>query len=512
MYLAEQERVVTVSGLGSWPPATDAKVFLRDCDGRIPSDLRRSVVPAAVDSWLTALRLFGTKPLGEVAAAAIDLAENGFPVHSVMAETLGEPGALALLRTWPGNAATYLDERGEALRVGDLIVQRDLARTLRLLVEAEQGAATRADGIAAARDRFYRGDIAERMAAYSRANGGWLSEADLAEFSVDVEDACVTNYRGYDVYGCGPWCQGPVVLETLNILEGYDLASLGPQSADVYHLVVEALKAAFADRDRYYGDPRHVDVPLDGLLSKEYAASWRARIDRTAAAPGMPMPGDAWRFSAADEPAPTSRWRHPDPSVGPQDPDTSYLCVVDAAGNAFSATPSDGVATAPVVPGLGFILSGRGKQSWLDPGHPSVVQPGKRPRLLPNPGLVRRGNDLVLPYGTPGLDVQPQAMVQFLVNVIDFELDVQSAIEAPRCATYSFPASSDPHPYRPGLVALEQRAGEDVAAALAARGHQVEPWPAWTGTAGSLGAIRAEPRRQLYGGAGARRVAYALGR
>jgi gamma-glutamyltranspeptidase/glutathione hydrolase len=281
--------------------------------------------------------------------------------------------------------------------------------------------------------------------------------------------------------------------------------------ADQFHLVIEALKAAFADRDRYFGDPDFVDVPMDGLLSEAYGAEWRARIEFDAATPGMPRPGDAWAHSA--RPARPSSWTFPEPTIGPVEPDTSYLCVVDAQGNAFSATPSDGVTSAPLVPGYGFMVSSRGMQSWLDPGHPSVLAPGKRPRLTPSPGMVLKDGKLVMPYGTPGNDVQPQAMLQFLINVIDYGMDVQSAIEAPRCATYSFPRSSDPHPYTPGSANIEGRVDAGTVDELRRRGHGLEVWPDWTGTAGSLGAIlKDHDNGVLHGGADPRRVAYAIGR
>lgn len=509
LYQADTGRVFTVSGLGSWPRETDIDYFTRS--GQIPDGLPRSVVPAAMGAWLTALERFGTMSFREVAEPAIELAANGFPVHAVMHDTLSEPSAVANLRRWPSNAAIFLDGLGEPLPVGHQCVQADLATTLSKLADAEAGSTRREEGIAAARDRFYRGDIADAMVRFSRENGGWLSAADLAEFEPEVEEALSVNYRGVDVYGCGPWCQGPVVLQTLNILEGYDLGEIPLGGADYYHIILEALKAAFADRDRYYGDPRFVAVPTAGLLSKEYAAAWRARIDVAGACPGMPEPGDAWAYAGCPEPAP-SQWRFPTPLGGPAQPDTSYLCVVDSAGNAFSATPSDGVTGTPVVPGLGCIISSRGVQSWVDQSHPSCIRPGKRPRLTPSPGMVVKPGEFVMPYGTPGNDVQPQAMVQFLVGHLDHGLDPQRAVETPRAATYSFPGTTHPHPYNVGLVRLEERAGADVARSLTEMGHRVESWPPLTGVAGSVCAARAEIGGGRYvGAADPRRVAYALG-
>ena len=271
--------------------------------------------------------------------------------------------------------------------------------------------------------------------------------------------------------------------QTLNILEGYDLASQERFSAQVYHLILEALKASFADRDRYYGDPRFVDVPIAGLLSKAYAAQWRERIDLRQAQPETPEPGDAWAFAGRREPQP-SRWKYPAPSDGPVEPDTSYVAVVDRWGNAFSATPSDGITGSPLVEGLGFVMSSRGMQSWLDLTT-SCLAPGKRPRLTPSPGMVLKDRRLVMPYGTPGNDMQPQAMMQFLVNVIDYGMNPQQASDAPRCATFSFPRSSDPHPYTPGLCHLEARLSPSVPEALQ-RWAQLACRPSGEG-AGSMG-------------------------
>jgi gamma-glutamyltranspeptidase / glutathione hydrolase len=511
LYRADRGEVETISGLGWWPKAADPAFFHRHHGGRMPPGIHRCVMPAAIDAWLTALERHGSMTFAQVAEPAIELAEEGFPMHSLMFETLSEPSALASMRSWPSTSAVFLRD-GAPIPIGEPVVQRELAGTLRMLVDAERGAASREEGIRAARDRFYRGAIAEAMVRFSTELGGWFTREDLAEFQVGVEPALTTSYRGYDIYACGPWCQGPVVLQAMNILEGYDLARVDPHGAEKAHLVLESLKAAFADRDRYYGDPRFVDVPLDGLLSREYAEAWRGRIDRARACPAMPEPGDAWRFSLADRPKP-GPGRPPTATTGAVEPDTSYLCVVDDEGNAFSATPSDGVVGTPLVPGHGFIMSGRGVQSWLDPDHPSSLAPGKRPRLTPNPGMVLKDGRLVMPYGTPGLDVQPQAMVQFLLNVIDYGMNVQEAVEAPRCATYSFPASSDPHPYSPGVSAIERRAGQTVIDRLRDMGHDLTVWPDWAGTAGSLGAILVDHAHGVRSGAAdPRRVAYAVGR
>jgi len=504
--LAGMPEVVTISGLGRWPRQLTLDDYRRRGDDLSPG-MGSAVVPAALDAWVTALDRYGTMTFADVAAPAIELAENGFPVNRFLHDNLRK--AAETLAQWPSSRGVFLS-RGRAPRVGERLVQRELARTLRILGEAEAGVPGRHAGLRAVRDLFYKKDIARQLVTFCGRMGGFLTAEDLAEFQVQVEPPVATSYRGYKVYGCGPWCQGPVVLQALNILEGYDLPAYPHNSAAVLHRIAEALKAAFADRHGYYGDPEFTKVPIRGLLSKDYAADWRRRIDLTRAAPGMPDPGDPWPYEEGrDRSLAAGRVAA---APGPEPPDTSYLCVMDADGNAFSATPSDGVLDTPLVPDLGVIISPRGRQFWLDPDHPSCVAPGKRPRLTPNPGLVMKDGHVAIAYGTPGLDVQPQAMTQLLVNLIDYGMDVQEAIEAPRIATYSFPASTHPHPYHPGLLRAESRIPADIREKLARMGHRVEAWPAYIPQAGALCAIhRNRDEQTLAGGADPRRVAYAVG-
>ncbi len=499
LHLAREDRTVVIDGLGVWPRAASIDYFLERY-GDLPAGIPRSVVPAAADSWLTALEQFGTLPFAQVAAPAIELAERGFPMYGTLhgdltADTAG-------FRHWPSTAAVLLPgDRVPAL--GERLVQADLARTLRRMVDAEGEG-----GIPAIRDLFYRGDIARQMADFAQAQGGLLTYEDLANYHVSVEEPVLSRYRDVTVATCGPWCQGPVVNQTLNILDTFDIAALGHNSADYVHVVAEALKLAFADRERYYGDPRFVDVPLDGLLSQDYARERAAQIDMARAWPEMPPPGDPWGYRSGGRGGPTPV----EAASGPWPYDTAYLCVADAEGNLFSATPSDSARETPIVPGLGLIISHRGTQSWLDPAHASSLQPGKRPRLTPNPALAFRDGQPWLTFGTPGGDMQCQAMVQFLVNLVDFGMDPQQAIEAPRLSTESFPNSFWPHVYRPGALAVENRIGDEVRADLAARGHQVQVWPAYARAASSLCAILLDPATgTLMAGADPRRENYALG-
>jgi gamma-glutamyltranspeptidase/glutathione hydrolase len=510
IYSANDNETRTISGLGTWPQGIRREYFLNECGGTMPPGVQRSVVPAAADAWLTSLKLYGSLSLEEVAEPAIALATEGFPIYPLLHSNLS--GAKETMAQWPSSRSVFFPG-GRVPDIGERFVQQELADTLRLLVTTERDHRHlgRECAIQAARDRFYAGDIAERVANFVQAEGGFLALDDMKSFAVDVESPVRTTYRGFDILGCGPWCQGPTALQALTILEGYDLGSYGHNSADSLHLILESLKAAFADREQYYGDPKFVDVPVDGLLHPAYAATWIKRIDLKRASPGMPAPGDPWAFELHDR-SPSARFTPTSPRSAPMQADTSYLCIVDSEGNAFSATPSDGVNESPLVPGLGFAISDRGLQSRLEPDHPNSIEPGKRPRLTPSPGLIMRNERVVAPYGTPGGDVQPQAMVQFVVNLIDFEMDPQAAIESPRVATYSFPESFHPHAYRPDLVLAESRIQPAVLDELRRRGHNVELWPEWSAAAGALCAVVVDHQRDtLLGAADPRRVAYALG-
>ena len=506
IYHAESREVVTIAGLGTWPKALDPELFMRQHGGKIPKGVLRTVVPAAPDAWITALRRWGTMSFGEVAAAAIRLARDGFPMYPLMAESLKRHEADH--RVWPSSAAIFLPN-GRVPQAGEVFRQTDLAGSLQYMADEESGAAGRGReaGLEAARDAFYRGDIARKIVAFIKQEGGLLSAEDLAEYHSPVGPPERRRFGDLEVFTCGAWCQGPVLLQTLALLEGTDLAGLGQNSADYVHHLTEALKLAFADREAYYGDPAMVEVPLPTLISEEYAAERRKLIRPERAWPEMPPAGKlgggvgrtTGRFApAAGDPNP--------------EPDTSYVCAADRWGNIFSATPSDGSYGSPVVPGTGLIPSNRGSQSRPDPRHPAGVAPGKRPRLTPNPALAIKGRDQFMPFGTPGGDVQTQAMLQVLLNRFVFGQDMQSAIEAPRFASYSYPSSFAPFDYYPGRLAVEGRIAEPIVAELERRGHQIQRWPDWIWTAGAVCAIHVDKQRGVMeAGADPRRAAYALG-
>ena len=508
---------VSISGLGRFPKAASIDYFNKNCGGELPPGVLRTVTPAAADAWITALRLYGTMSFEQVVTPALELAEGGFPIPATLQSALARTGDSLIGDSdgdgrWPSTSAVFFPG-GRRPDIGDILIQKDLARTFYRLIEVERDHAGQGREVAlqAARDYFYRGDIAEEIVQFVQKEGGLLTMEDLAEFSVGVETPPSIDYKGIQVYACGPWCQGPMNLHALKILEGFDLRGMGHNTAAYAHTVLEALKLAFSDRDAYYGDPDFVDVPLEGLISESYAQERRAAIDAGRASPEMPLPGDPWPHQGM--PARNGQPARPDLVAGGLPADTSYACVVDRWGNAFSATPSDSFGTSPIIPGLGFIASSRGSQTWLDPQHPSALAPGKRPRLTPNPALAMRDGKPLMPFGTPGGDVQPQSMVQLFLNVMEFGMDVQQAVEAPRFSTWSFPNSFWPHAYHPGLVGVEGRIDANVVSELSRLGHKVEVWDDFTPRMGCLCAVNVDQKRGgRSGGADPRRDGYAMGR
>ena len=313
IYEAKSDSVVTISGLGRWPRAASIDYFNRHAGGEIPLGILRCVTPGAPDAWLTALERYGTMTFEQVVTPALELAGKGFPISATVQSIMGtsDETALGSLGMWPSTADVFMP-KGRRPEVGEPVVQSDLARTFKRMIEAERGGASggREAGIRAARDLFYKGEIAEEMARFSQEQGGLLTLDDLKEFSVKVEPPEVGRFREYEVYTCGPWCQGPVVAQTLQMLAEDDLAGLGHNSADYAHLVSQALNLSFADRHRYYGDPDHVDVPMAGLLSAGYTRERRQAVDMARAFGEMPeagnpvaLPGQAGQGRRAHGPA-----------------------------------------------------------------------------------------------------------------------------------------------------------------------------------------------------------------
>ena len=513
LFLADRREVVTISGLGVWPQAASVDLFRREYGGRIPEGLLRTVVPAAPDAWITALERYGRMSFGQVSQSAIRFASQGFPMHSFMSNRISE--AEEDYRRWESSAQVFLPD-GRPPKPGEIFIQRDLGTVLQYMVEEERSASRRGReaGLQAARSAFYRGDIAAKIIQYHHENGGLLSAQDLSDFRVKIEPPERITFQDTEIYGCGPWCQGPTLLQTLRLLESYDLKSLGHNSVAYVHTVTEALKLAFADREHFYGDPLHVKVPMAELLSEHNTNQRKGLIRPDQAWIEMPPPS---RMDATGEPPNGSSLGLGNSSGEPGNPkrpgwDTSYVCVIDRDGNAFSATPSDVSYDTPIIPGTGLAVSSRGSQSRVDPSHPACLAPGKRPRLTPNPALALRNGGLFMPFGTPGGDVQPQAMLQVFLNVLIFGMDPQQAVEAPRFASYSFPSSFAPHTGFPGQLKLESRVSRETGAELEQLGHRIGWWPDWSWRAGGVCAITVDQSRGvLRGGADPRRPGYAVG-
>ncbi len=506
IYLKERDEVLTISGLGWWPKAASIDHFVQNYDSSVPIGLLRTVLPAAPDAWITALQRYGTMSFSDVAAASIRYARDGFSMHYVMRDYI--VAHEDTYSKWPSNAEIYLPA-GRVPDVGENFVQTDLARSIQYMVDEEKAAADkgRDAGLKAARDAFYKGDLAQAIVKFHAENEGWVTEEDLAGYTSAIEAPVRMQFRGMDVYTCDAWCQGPVMQQMLSLLKGYDLDSFDHNSAEYIHLVSEAMKLSMADRERYYGDPRFIDVPLDTLLSETYAEERRLQIREDKAWPEMPPPG-ALGSQYGGTAAPVMNSAGNPPPSG----DTSYCCVVDSDGNIFSATPSDVSWESPIIPGTGFCPSSRGSQSWAIPGHASSVAPGKRPRLTPNPAIAIEPGKWAMPFGTPGGDTQTQGMLQVLLNVKVFGMDLQDAIEAPRFMTHSQPDSFEPHTAYPGRLTVEGRINEKTSNALTAKGHSVERLPDMTYKTSGVCAITQDMKTGvLEGGADPRRMSRAMG-
>jgi gamma-glutamyltranspeptidase / glutathione hydrolase len=512
IYLAGQRGVISLSGQGPAPRAATIEWFRGRGIDVIPGDgLLAATVPAAVDTWIFALSRFGTMGLSQVLADVIELAARGFPMYHGLQWSILR-NADRFRAEWPTTAGVFLPE-GKVPGIGDRLVQTDLALTLQRMVEVEhrnlkQG---RREALQAARDDFYRGETASRIACFvqenefldasGRSNRGLLGREDLMHYSARVEEPVSVNYRGYDVYKCGPWTQGPVFLQQLNLLEGHNLAALGHNSPAYIHLVTEAAKLAFADRERYYGDPDFVSVPLNKLLSKEYAAKRRSLINPNHASHEL-RPDDSASSGSI------KKREHLDSSPG----DTTHLDATDRWGNMLSATPSGGwISSSPLIEGLGFALGTRLQMFYLDPSHANALMPGKRPRTTLTPSLALKDNIPYLAFGTPGGDQQDQWSLQFFLNHIDFNMNIQEAADAPNFHTAHFPGSFYPHASDPSSLIVEGRIPESTRAALREKGHKVTVAGDWS--SGRVLAVKFDAKSGMFSGAASARMetGYAMG-
>jgi gamma-glutamyltranspeptidase / glutathione hydrolase len=470
-----------------------------------------ATVPAVLDACITALDEFGTKSLAEVMQPAIELAE-GFPIDELRVQYIKTRSPI--FSQWPDAKRVFLPN-DEVPRVGDVFVQSDLARTLRAIVNAEKQTLKdernkndRHAGLMAARDYFYRGPLGERIGNYMQQHGGLLAAEDLARFHAKVGQPVETSYRGYEVYKAGFWTQGPALVETLNVLENFDLKALGHNSPDYIHAVTEALKLGFADRDRYYGDPDYVKIPRE-LLSKDYAALRRSLIDKQRASLAQ-QPGDPTNMKALLASAVQTIGRASTvPSIERAN-DTTCVNVIDKQGNLFSATPSGAWLPAVVAGDTGVLMGQRLQSALTDANSPNVVAPGKRPRITLTPTLVLHNGEPCMVLSTPGGDNQDQALLQVLLNIIEFGMNPQEAVEAPRFDTQHYVSSFDDHEFLPGSLNLEARFPVKTIEELKARGHRVNVQSDW-GTLSSPTVIIYNPQAGVSSaGADPRRGRYAV--
>jgi gamma-glutamyltranspeptidase/glutathione hydrolase len=411
----------------------------------------------------------------QVSARATQLARDGFPAHSGLVRQYksGITANAEKFATWPGTAAIYLPD-GRVPREGELLRNPALARMFDHLVEAERrSGGDRQKGLRAVFDAFYRGDIAAEIVRFVKAEGGLLERSDFDAFEIPVEASVSVRYAGVDIHKCGPWNQGPALLQALTILKQFDLAALGHNSPAYIHTVLEAMKLAFADREQFYGDPAQVSVPMTQLLSDGYG-KLRAGLIETRAN-GEIRPGDPLQQKAllpASERLGGAAWA----------PGTVHVDAMDDEGFTAAFTPSGGwIRSSPVMPALGFPLSLRLSNCYLAPAHhPNLVAPFKRPRTTISPSLAMKDGKAWMAFGSMGGDQQDQWQLQFLLNRLVFNMPLQAAIEAPKFSSEHFPGLFAPHDFFLGRVRLEGKIGEAAFADLRGRGHEVDVAPAWS--------------------------------
>ena len=511
VYNSREKKVYSVNAEPKAPRLATIEWYEKNNGGKIPESdgLLSGGLPGVVDAWYTLLDRWGTMSFAQVLRPAIDLAENGFPLSERGASYIAESKKIL---KYPSTVRIYLPNGG-APKAGDILRNPDLARTLKKLVEAEKANQVkgRHEALKAARDRFYKGDIAKDLAVFSEANGGLFRYEDFAGYTAEVETPVSINYRGYQVYKNPSASQGPAELIALNLLEGYDMKALGHNSPDFLHTSVEAVKLAMADREKYLGDMDFIKIPYDGLLSKDYARERRKLIDPAKASLEL-RPGSAEKFLSTA----AGLWGKNRPvhetfaGNASHDGDTSYIAVVDKDRNMVSFEPSlhSLFGTGVVMGDTGIIFNCRGDYYSLVRGEANALEPGKRPRSTLQSTLVMKDGQPYAILGSPGGDDQVMRTMQTLINMIDFGMNIQQAIEAPRWSSNAFPASPFPHTMHPGDMAVEARIPEATQQALIARGHKLRVTPAWS--LGSNGGIVIDPTTGvLSAGADPRVDAYA---
>jgi len=526
---AKARRQHVICGQGPSPRAATIATFQNLGLDLIPgTGLLPAVVPGAFDAWCLLLRDWGTWEFADALSFALGYARNG--VHLVPRVSATIEGMRPLFETeWQSSAAVYLPG-GKVPAPRALFARPALAETWERLCREATGA-TRETRIDAARRAWYQGFVADQVDRFFRGNEvldvtgrrhrGLLTADDFSRWSATVEDPVGYDYHGHTVLKCGPWSQGPVLLQELALLRGIDIGAMDPYGADFVHTVVEAAKLAFADREAYYGDPNFAQVPLDELLSDGYNDARRALIAGTAS---MDLrPGTIAGFAAAVDRNGAARARLlAEDSSGAGEPtvarlgvigaDTCHIDVIDKHGNMVSATPSGGwLQSSPAIPGLGFPMGTRGQMFWLKPGLPNSLEPGKRPRTTLSPSFALRDGKAWMAFGTPGGDQQDQWSLILLLRMLHHGMNIQEAVDAPSFHTEHGPSSFWPRAARPGKVVIEGRYPDAVLRDLRSRGHDAGKGDDWS--EGRLSGARLEPDGQMFAGANPRGMqGYAVGR
>jgi gamma-glutamyltranspeptidase/glutathione hydrolase len=468
---------IIISGVGTAPKLATAEYFnTRKAEpwedpGHQPPIPEKGIlcatVPGVFDGLMLALEKYGTMSFAQVVAPALERAD-GFPITEVFSNYIraNEP----VLKLWPTSTAFFLPG-GKVPERGTVFHEPVLAAMLRELVAVEKKSKGKREAkIVAVRNYFYQGSIAKRVGEFSAKNGGLIRYEDMAGFHAELDKPRTTTYRGYEIVKPGFWTQGPVMLEMLNMLESYDLKAMGHNSPEYLHTVVEAAKLAFADRDRYYGDPKFSKIPEETLLSKEYAAERRKLIDPDHAS--MESRPGSFGGPAPMPPQTVS------PTQGVQD--TTCVNAVDRNGNVFSSTPSGGWLPSVIAGDTGIPFTSRLQTLLTISGHPNSLEAGKRPRVTLSPTLILKDGKPVYALSTPGGDNQDQALLQTVLNLIDFGMSPQEAVEAPRFQTEHFYASFAMHEFIPGKLNLEGRITKQTADRLTALGHKVNITGEWS--------------------------------